>query len=423
MRDPVRVCILTLGSRGDVQPYIALARGLEAAGYSAALCAAPSFRSFIEGHGVEWRSFDTGDPRALLQSQEARDLIRGMANPLRMVRELMKLLEPLLEKGYTEACQNTEDADAILVAPTALPLAQALHERRGTPFACAFLQPSHATREFGCWLLGDPPRWLPFRGALSRLTYRLGWELMFKVAGRAYDLARQRVLGLPRGGNPFAALESERWPTLYGFSSTVVPRPSDWGAHVDVTGYWFLDRDSRWRPPAALEAFLADGPPPICVGFGSMPSPDPAALTREVVRSLEASGRRGLLLSGWGALQGIELPKSVFALEAAPHDWLFSRVCAVVHHGGAGTTSAALRAGVPSLVVPFIADQWFWGRRVAALGAGPGLFSRKHIRAERFGPVLRDLAENPRYREAARAVSTKLALENGIGRAIAALPF
>jgi sterol 3beta-glucosyltransferase len=419
----MRICILTLGSRGDVQPYVALARGLDAAGYSTALLAAPSFRSFIEANGVEWRSFDTGDPRALLHSEEGRALVRGMGNPVRLVREMTRLLEPLLEKGYSEAWQNTADADAILVAPTALPLAPALRERRGTPFACAFLQPGHATREFGSWLLPEPPRWLPFRGSLCRLTHRIGWELLFKLAGRAFDAARQRVLGLPPGTNPFALLASERWTTLYGFSRSVVPRPADWGPEVELTGYWFLDRDPSWRPPPALETFLAAGPPPICVGFGSMPSPDPAALTREVVRALELSGRRGLLLSGWGALAGVELPKTIFALDAAPHDWLFPRVAGVVHHGGAGTTSAALRAGVPSMVVPFMADQWFWGRRIASIGAGPGPFSRRKLSAETFAEALRDLVENPRYRAGAERVAAELAVEDGVGRAVAALPF
>lgn len=419
----MRICILTLGSRGDVQPYVALARGLRAAGYSPALLAAPSFRSFIESNGVEWRSFDTGDPRAMLHSQEGRALVRGIANPVRLVREMARMIEPLLEKGYGEAWQNSADADAILVAPTALPLAQALHERRGTPFACAFLQPGHATREFGSWLLPEPPRWLPFRGSLNRLTHKLAWEVLFKMVGRAYDAARARVLGLPPGRNPFAALASERWPTLYGFSRAVVPRPADWEPHVEITGYWFLDGDPAWRPPADLEAFLAAGPPPICVGFGSMPSPDPAALTREVVKALEAAGQRGLLLSGWGGLQEIELPRTMFALEAAPHDWLFPRMAAVVHHGGAGTTAAALRAGVPSLAVPFIADQWFWGGRIAALGAGPGTFSRRRLTAERFAPVLRDLASNPAHRAGARAVAAELAREDGVARAVAALPF
>jgi sterol 3beta-glucosyltransferase len=419
----MRLCILTLGSRGDVQPYVALARGLNAAGYSTALLAAPAFRSFIESHGVEWRSFDTGDPRALIHSPQARELVQGMANPVRMVRELMGLIEPLLEKGYTEACQNTADADAILIAPTVLPLAPALREKRGTPFACAFLQPAHATGDFGSWIFPELPHWLPFRRSLNRWSVKLGWEMLYRVAGRAYDRARERVLGLPPGGNPFSLLAKERWPTLYGFSRVVVPKPVEWGPEIDVSGYWFLDRDPAWRPPRALEEFLDGGPPPICIGFGSMPSMDPAALTRLVVRALELAGERGLLLSGWGALEGMSLPASVFALESAPHDWLFPRVRAVVHHGGAGTTSAALRFGRPNMVVPFMADQWFWGGRVAALGAGPRPFSRRRLTAERFAAALRDLAENPSYREGARKVAAELALEDGVGRAVAALPF
>jgi UDP:flavonoid glycosyltransferase YjiC (YdhE family) len=319
--------------------------------------------------------------------------------------------------------QNTADADAILVAPTVLPLAQALRERRGTPFACAFLQPAHPTREFGGWIFPEPPRWLPFRGTACLLSQRLGWRLMYKLVGQAYDTARRRVLDLPPGKNPFSQLETERWPTLYGFSRSVVPRPADWGPEIELTGYWFLDRDLRWRPPPELEAFLAAGPTPICVGFGSMPSPDPAALTREVVRSLELAGQRGILLSGWGALAGVELPNSVFALEAAPHDWLYPRMAAVVHHGGAGTTSAALRAGVPSVVLPFIADQVFWGKRIAAIGAGRPPVSRRKLKAGPFSEVLRDLVENPRYRAGAERVAAELAAEDGVGRAVAALPF
>jgi sterol 3beta-glucosyltransferase len=154
-----------------------------------------------------------------------------------------------------------------------------------------------------------------------------------------------------------------------------------------------------------------------------MPSFDPAALTREVVRALALAGRRGVLLSGWGALAGVELPKTVFALEAAPHDWLFPRMAAVVHHGGAGTTSAALRAGVPSLVAPFMADQSFWGGRIAALGAGPAPFPRRGLTAQNFSEALRDLVENPRYRAGAERVAAALAAEDGVGRAVAALPF
>jgi UDP:flavonoid glycosyltransferase YjiC (YdhE family) len=247
--------------------------------------------------------------------------------------------------------------------------------------------------------------------------------VLFAVMRKANDRARASVLGLGPATNCFAEMVEQRWPTLYGFSPTVVPKPADWGPEVDVTGYWVLDREPGWRPPPALEAFLAGGPPPICVGFGSMPSPDPAALAREVVGALARAGQRGLLLSGWGALGDVELPETVFALESAPHDWLYPRVSAVVHHGGAGTTSAALRAGRPSMVVPFMADQWFWGERIRRLSAGPKWFPRRKLDAERFGAALRDLVENPRWREGAHHAANALAAEDGVARAIAALPF
>ena len=419
----MRLAILTLGSRGDVQPYVALARGLVAAGYEPVVLAAPSFRGFVESHGVEWRSFDCGDPRALLQSPEARALVSQLGNPFKLLANLAKLLEPMLEKGYTDLWQSTADADALLVAPTALTFAQSLRERRKLPFVGGFLQPGHPTAAFASWMFPELPDWFPFRGALRRASHRLVWRMLFGVMRKANDRARASVLGLGPATNCFAEMIEQRWPTLYGFSPTVVPKPADWGAEVDVTGYWFLDREPGWRPPPALEAFLAAGPPPICVGFGSMPSPDPAALAREVVGALALAGQRGVLLSGWGALGQAELPETVFALESAPHDWIYPRVSAVVHHGGAGTTSAALRAGRPSMVVPFMADQWFWGDRVRRLGAGPKWFPRRKLDAERFGAALRDLVENPRYRDAAHHVANALAAEDGVARAIAALPF
>jgi len=420
----MRVCILTLGSRGDVQPYVALARGLDAAGHHTAVCAAPRFRSFIESHGCEFASFDTGDPQALLSSTEGQALFESTRNPFALIRGLCRLLEPVLEKGYTEACQATEGADAVLVSPGALPIAHALRERRGLPFAGAFLQPNHPTREFGSWLFPDVPRWLPFRGALRLGSHHLTWQILYRIVRAANDAARARVLDLPTAGNPFAAMLRERAPTLYGISRAVVPRPHDWGPELSLTGYWFLDRTSGWRPSRELEDFLASGPSPICVGFGSMPSADPEQTTEIFTKALQRAGLRGILLTGWGGLATrSELPETVFALESAPHDWLFPRVAAVVHHGGAGTTAAALRAGVPALIVPFIADQRFWGQRLAALGAGIGPLPRKKLAVEPLSAALWALVENPKFRIRATEVSRELAREDGVARAVAALPF
>lgn len=419
----MRVCILTLGSRGDVQPYVALARGLEAAGHRTALCASPAFKPFIESHGVEFASFDTGDPQALLRSPDAEQIFRSTRNPFALFRGLCRLLEPVLEKGYIEACQATEGADALLAAPGALPIAQALNQQRDVPFAAAFLQPNHPTREFGSWLFPDLPRWLPFSGRLRHSSYRVTWYVLYKLIREANDAARGRVLGLPPGPNPFKSMLGERWPTLYGFSSTVVPRPADWGSELALTGYWFLDRTRDWTPPRELEQFLAAGPKPICVGFGSMPSVDPEQTTELFTRALALAGRRGILLTGWGGLARARLPETVLALDSAPHDWLFPRVAAVVHHGGAGTTAAALRAGVPALVVPFIADQRFWGQRLTALGAGLGPMPRRQLQPEPLAAALRALVENPAYGARAAHISEQLSREDGVARAVAALPF
>ncbi|OWY59323.1 UDP-glucose--sterol glucosyltransferase, partial [cyanobacterium TDX16] len=146
-------------------------------------------------------------------------------------------------------------------------------------------------------------------------------------------------------------------PVLYSYSPSVVPPPADYPASVAVTGYWFLDDAQDWQPPADLLAFLDAGAPPVYVGFGSMAGTDAAAKTRLVIAALQQSGQRGVLASGWGGLQASDLPESVFLLEQAPHDWLFPRMATVVHHGGAGTTAAGLRAGKPSVICPFIADQ------------------------------------------------------------------
>jgi UDP:flavonoid glycosyltransferase YjiC (YdhE family) len=329
----------------------------------------------------------------------------------------------VLEKGYTDACQVTNGADAVLASPGALPIAHALCEARGVPFAGAFLQPGHPTRAFGSWLFPEVPSWLPFKGSLRRASYTATWQMLYRIVRSSNDAARSRVLGLGPGVNPFSAMLRERWPMLYGFSHSVVPRPTDWGPEVAVTGYWFLDRQANWSPPRELADFLASGPPPICVGFGSMPSSDPEQMTELFTRALERAGQRGILLTGWGGLAKAKLPETVLALEAAPHDWLFPRVAAVVHHGGAGTTAAALRAGAPALVIPFIADQRFWGQRITALGAGLGPIPQRKLNVEKLAVVLRALVENPSFRARARDVASTLAREDGVARAIAALPF
>jgi sterol 3beta-glucosyltransferase len=185
-----------------------------------------------------------------------------------------------------------------------------------------------------------------------------------------------------------------------------------------VTGYWFLDHPPDWQPPADLVDFLESGPPPIYVGFGSMPSRDPEKICRIVLHALRQSGQRGVIATGWEGLSQSDLPDEVFVIEAVPHDWLFPRMAAVVHHGGAGTTGAGLRAGVPNIVVPISNDQPFWARQVKALGAGPAPIPRKRLTADRLAHAISVAVTDESIRKRAAELGETIRAEDGVVNAV-----
>ena len=228
---------------------------------------------------------------------------------------------------------------------------------------------------------------------------------------------RREVLGLPARTRSMPATRA----SLYGYSSQIVPKPPEWGEDHHVTGYWFLDPPPQWSPSPDLQDFLADGPPPVCVGFGSMSSEDPAALGRVAVSAARRAGVRAVLVLGWGGLADTAggTDGDVFITDYVPHDWLLPRCVAVVHHGGAGTTGAGLRAGIPNVVVPFGVDQPFWGARVAAIGVGPSPIPRRRLTAERLGDALRHAITHPRITARADEVGRRVRDEDGVATAVA----
>jgi UDP:flavonoid glycosyltransferase YjiC (YdhE family) len=205
---------------------------------------------------------------------------------------------------------------------------------------------------------------------------------------------------------------------LYCFSPTIVPKPPDWGEHSHVTGYWFLDHPLDWQPPADLVGFLESGPPPIYVGLGGIASRNPEKTSRIVLDALRQSGQRGVIAACGGGLSQSDLPDEVFVTEAIPHDWLFPRMAAVVHHGGAGTTGAGLRAGVPSILVPVANDQPFWARRVKALGAGPAPIPRRRLSADRLAQAIRVAVTDESIRKRAAELGETIRAEDGVAIAV-----
>jgi UDP:flavonoid glycosyltransferase YjiC (YdhE family) len=204
---------------------------------------------------------------------------------------------------------------------------------------------------------------------------------------------------------------------LDAYSTAVVPRPPEWGEWIHVTGYWFLDDSSGWTPPDELVEFLRSGPPPVFVGFGSTPFPRPRETADLVIRALARAGQRGILVAGGSGLPVGRLGEGVLSTASVPHDWLFSRVSAIVHHGGAGVTGAALRAGLPSVVVPVFADQPFWGQRVFDLGAGPRPIPARKLTEDSLASAI-GLTADCEMRCRAAALGERIRNENGVGRAV-----
>jgi sterol 3beta-glucosyltransferase len=208
-----------------------------------------------------------------------------------------------------------------------------------------------------------------------------------------------------------------QYPALYGFSPSVIPQPADWH-HTQVTGYWFLDAANHWTPPATLTKFLDSGAPPVYIGFGSMGSRNPVETADLVLAAIERTGQRAILQSGWGGLMNANLPEHVLMVDSIAHSWLFPRMAAVVHHGGAGTTAAGLRAGVPSIVVPFFGDQLFWGQRVEKLGVGTAPISRKQLTVEKLARAIDQTVTDSIMRQRAAELGAKIQSEDGIANAV-----
>ena len=217
---------------------------------------------------------------------------------------------------------------------------------------------------------------------------------------------------------PYTRIARERLPTLYGYSPTVVPKPPDWGEWIHVCGYWFLDGAETYQPPAGLIDFLASGPLPVYIGFGSMIHGDPEQLAEMIVKALTMSKQRGILLTGWAGSNHNHLFDHVFQIDSVPHDWLFPRMAAIVHHGGAGTTAAALRSGVPSIAAPFFADQPFWAQRVFELGVGPKPIPQKQLTAEWLADAIRTAVSDTTMRARAAELGQRIQAEDGVARAV-----
>lgn len=406
------ILIVTLGSRGDVQPYIALAGELSRRGHAVTLSSGQGFSELVPDH-VAYVPLSV-DMEELLRDPEMQAAMHGVRAKIRAFRASREMMQQQLDEMW-EIAQG-EKPDAVIYHPKAF-IAPYLARALGIVAIPSFLQPAfQPTRAFLNPLLGfreiGPRSNRLFGSAMLRLM-RFGHRTLLKGwFPRHPEVPPSPAIDVLAGYHP----NGYKPPCLYAHSASLVAKPVDWGPEDHVTGDWHEPTPEAWSPPQELAAFMDAGPPPIYVGFGSMPALSNVNITDIVLSSLEQTGQRGVLSVGWSGLEARENTDAVHFLRDAPHDWLFPRCRAIVHHGGAGTTHGGLRHGRPSLICPYFGDQPFWGRSVAALGAGPKPLPIRSLTVYSLTRALSELEEN-RYAKAARGVAQCMSDENGTATA------
>jgi sterol 3beta-glucosyltransferase len=410
----MKITIFAAGSRGDIQPCIALSRGLQRAGYSVKLAAPEDFAGFIQKHEVDFYPL-RGDVQKIMASDTGRKFMEtGGANPIKSMRAMRTMIAPVIMRMVEDAYAACRETDALICLGVFSPFGQSIAEAVHIPNINLEPTPLLPTKAF------PAPSW-PIQRNLGGLHNHLSGIAMLLVVWEWYrpfvhDFRKRLRLPACNAARFYHALRST--PMLDAYSPSIIPHPADWPDSAQVTGYFFVDTQTDWQPPPELKAFLEAGNPPVYIGFGSMAGRNPEKLGKLALDALARSGQRGVLITGWGGLRAEMAPENVCVLDSAPHRWLFPHMAAVVHHGGAGTTAEGLRAGVPSVIVPFAFDQFFWGTRVKELGLGPNPIPQKQLTADRLAKAIEIAVKDSRMRQRAGSYGATIRAEDGLGKAV-----
>jgi UDP:flavonoid glycosyltransferase YjiC (YdhE family) len=406
------VMIAAFGTRGDVAPYTGLARHLIECGYQVAIAAQEPYRALVTDTGVDFRPLPGDTEQATRNSPAAQAFVDGgrMRPSTRLLDEMRSDMRDL---GVALA-DTAADADLLLLPAVAAVVGYHVAEGLGIPSAGVFLQPTAPTGNF-------PPSVLSARSFGrwgNRTLGRIG-----AVGEKAYlpVINELRVaLGLTATSRTdYQRRRTADWPILHGFSPHIVPKPGDWPPHLHVTGYWWPQHPGGWQPPTRLTDFLQAGPPPVYIGLGSTATAHGAQLSEIIEDAVRRAGVRAVVQRGWAGLHCDS--DEVITIGDVPHSWLLPQMSAAVHHCGAGTTAAALRAGIPSVPVTGIMDQPFWAARMHRLGVAALPMQRRSLNAESLSRSIRDVVTTGSYRARAQELSKQLDREDGAANAAAVI--
>ena len=416
----LNLLIMITGTRGDVQPFIPIGKRL-AWRHRVRIATHAEFRPMVEHAGLEFFPL-AGNPHELSAYMIKNRGSILPANPRLLVEDVPKarqMIAEILESTWRACTEKDPDhadtqpfvADAIISNP---PTYGHLHcaEALRVPLHIVWTMPWTPTRAFPHPFTQVPPgSHDPVRNWLS---YEIMDLLMWVGVADLVNKFRQQTLGLPPVELGAATLLADREvPWTYLFPDSLIPKPEEWGPHIDLANFIFFDQGHTYTPPSDLSAFLAAGERPIYVGFGSSVVQDPETATRTIYAALERAGARAVVLRGWGHLGDDSPPRYVHLIDDCPHDWLLPRCRAACHHGGAGTTAASLRAGLPTVIVPFFGDQFFWGQVVHNAGAGPEPIPIERLSVERLAEAF-TACRHPHMQVRAEELGAKIRNIDGV---------
>ncbi|KAF9901840.1 Sterol 3-beta-glucosyltransferase [Lobosporangium transversale] len=421
-RPPMRITCLTIGSRGDVQPYIALCKRLMKDGHKCRISTHGEYKDWIEGHGIEF-GLVGGDPGELIEL-----CVENGMFTVSFIREGLKRFRGWLDELMVSAWEACQGSDVLIESPSAM---AGIHiaEKLDIPYFRAFPFPWTRTRAF------PHPFAVPEHNlgrSYNYMTYVMIEQVFWKGISGQINRWRKETLGL--GPTSLEKMDAHHVPSLYSWSPNVVPAPMDWPSWIHVTGYWFLDNpDLSWTPPEDLVAFLNAEPEkkPVYIGFGSMVVADPDGMTKAIIEAVVKSGVRAIISKGWSdrvtaqdgaagaakkaASEEIVYPTCIYMLKSVPHDWLFPQLAGCVHHGGAGTAAAGLRAGIPTVIKPFFGDQYFWAQRLEEAGVGVWCHD---LTVKKLTSALITITTDEKMIRKAKLIGEKIRKEDGVGEAI-----
>ena len=419
----MRITILTIGTLGDVQPYVALGVDLQAAGHRVKIATHEMFRKLIETHDLEYSPV-TGNVKEAIQGGDVREKLDKKRNTLAFFNAIRNAAEPLVEEALKQniaACQNT---DHVLVTPITLYMAFLICRKLDLPMTLCSVNPAGPTREYPNLMMPEIPSWLPRSGknlynAVSHLLVgKIAWHVQRPLLNKAWKNIFNESLPV---GEPVSKFFNKKPPLiLNAYSEHVLPRPKDWIDCMQVTGYWYLKNQELFTAPKELTDFMNAGEPPVYIGFGSMNSSKikSGKIMQIIAGALKLSGQRAVVLRDDPEKNILENHDAVYLTDHIPFDWLFPKMKAIVHHGGAGTCGDSFRSGVPTVLTPLISDQRFWAARVEQLGVGPKPIPWNGLTAQNLASSIKCAIQDKKMQQNAQELCQRINSEDGVLRAV-----